>query len=85
MINELMPLYELRRKIIEIHNRYSFNIIDEPDFNTKMTLFAEQCKDKFQQLAITILEKFSEDTRFSAIRIFDVKFRGVHIEVEIRT
>lgn len=85
MINELIPLYELRKKIVEIHNRYSFNIISLSEFNNSMTLFTEQGKYEFQNLVNTILRKFSEDTRFSAIRIFDVKFRGVHIEVEIPT
>lgn len=85
MINELIPLYELRKKIVEIYNRYSFNIISLSEFNNSMTLFTEQGKYEFQNLVNTILRKFSEDTRFSAIRIFDVKFRGVHIEVEIPT
>lgn len=85
MINELIPLYELRKKIIDIHNRYSFKIISLSEFNRSMKLFTKQGKSEFQNLVNTILRKFSEDTRFSAIRIFDVKFRGVHIEVEIPT
>lgn len=83
MINELQPLYELRERITELHNKHIYNDIGESEFNDEIKLLTEESQGKFIELFKSILKKFSEDTRFSAIRFFEVKFRGVHIEVEI--
>ena len=37
----------------------------------------------FLELFQSTLKKYSEDVKFSAIRTYNVRFKGVHIEVEI--
>lgn len=83
MLNELQKLNETRTEILRVYNSRLFELIDANELNEKMNFLANKCKVQIIELANSIFRKYSEDTRFSAIRIFEVKFRGVHIEVEI--
>lgn len=83
MLNELQNLNETRKEILNTYNSRLFDLIDNDELKAKMFPLAIRCKKQVADLANSIFKKYSEDTRFSAIRIFDVKFRGVHIEVEI--
>jgi hypothetical protein len=83
MLNELEKLNETREKILKLHNTYLFELINNKEFIKSMSLLVESAKEQLIELANSIFKKYSEDTRFSAIRLFEVKFRGVHIEVEI--
>lgn len=83
MLEELTILNNTRKKILQKHNSRLFNLIDDNTLNISLNSLAIECERQISQLANSIFKKYSEDTRFSAIRIFEVKFRGVHIEVEI--
>jgi hypothetical protein len=83
MLNELQKLNETRTEILKTYNSRLFDLIDNEELRTKMIVLTNKCKKQVAELANSIFRKYSEDTRFSSIRIFDVKFRGVHIEVEI--
>jgi microcystin degradation protein MlrC len=83
MLNELQKLNETRTEILKTYNSRLFDLIDNEELRTKMIVLTNKCKKQVAELASSIFRKYSEDTRFSSIRIFDVKFRGVHIEVEI--
>ena len=81
--DELNELCKIRNKIIEIFNETRWDIISEHESNSKMKILSKKAKTMIVLLAKNIFLKYSEDTRFSAIRIFNVQFKGVHIEAEI--
>lgn len=83
MLNDLEILYRIRQQIVEVHNLLLFGQISEQDFSIQIVRLAEIGKTHFLKLANSIFDRFNEDTRFSSIRLYEVKFRGVHIEVEI--
>jgi hypothetical protein len=83
MLDELYVLFESRKKIIQMHDNFMFQRISYDDFEKEIKEIASEVKTKFIRLALSIFEKYHIDTRFSSIRLFEVKFRGVHIEVEI--
>jgi len=83
MLNELSKLYETRFEILNAHNSLLFEQVNYEIFKETMVKLKEKCKNQMIELAKSIFKKHSDDTRFSALRIFDVRFKGVHIEVEI--
>jgi hypothetical protein len=83
MLNELSKLYETRLQILSTHHSLLFGKIKNQDFKEIMVNLKEICKKQMIELAGSILKKHSDDSRFSALRIFEVRFKGVHIEVEI--
>lgn len=83
MLNELSQLNDIRKEILKLHNKNLFEIIDNKDFLKEMLVLVEKGERQIIVLAHSIFKKYSEDIRFSSIRLFEVKFKGVHIEVEI--
>ena len=83
MLNELNVLFESRKEIIQLHDNFLFKRITKDNFDINIKKIANDVKTKFIRLALSIFERYHIDTRFSSIRLFEVKFRGVHIEVEI--
>lgn len=83
MLNELSLLKDIRKEILKLHNKNLFEIIDKKDFLKEMLVLVEKGEKQIIVLAHSIFKKYSQDTRFSSIRLFEVKFKGVHIEVEI--
>lgn len=83
MLNDIQVLYETRALILNTHNAILFGQIPEKDFIIKMQELEAKSRQQIIQLATSIFKKFSIDVKFSSIRLFEVKFRGVHIEVEI--
>lgn len=83
MLTELQNLYETRIQILNTNHSLMFGKIKLEEYKEKMTILKGICKMQISELATSIFRKYSEDTRFSALRIFEVRFRGVHIEVEI--
>ncbi len=83
MLNELSKLYDTRFEILKAHNSLLFKQVNNETFKETMIKLKEKCKKQMIELAKSIFKKHSGDTRFSALKIFDVRFKGVHIEVEI--
>lgn len=83
MLKELEPLYKTREKILFTHNKFLFNQINQDEFDKEIKDLSHEGKSLIIKLSESIFRKYNEDTRFSSIRFFEVKFRGVHIEVEI--
>ena len=83
MINELLEIYNYRTEIIKIHNEFMYNTIDSKIYNENIINASTHCKDSFIKLALSIFDKYNSDAKFSSLRFYEVKFKGVHIEVEI--
>lgn len=83
MLSELQNLHNTRMQILSTNHSLIFGKIKSDEFKERMKNLKVICKKQISELAISIFRKYSEDTKFSALRIFEVRFRGVHIEVEI--
>jgi hypothetical protein len=50
-----------------------------------MVLIKNEILDYFLKLYKNICDKYNNDFKYSSIRFYNVRFKGVHIEVEIPT
>lgn len=82
MIKELVILSELRTRLFNLHRELLINGKNE-ELNKKMTSIKDEIKDNFISLYIIICDKYNEDYRYSSLRFFNGRFKGVHIVVEI--
>lgn len=83
MIKELDLLYEFRQDILKLHYQFMYGDIEEAFYRKEIISIASTSKKVFKAFANSIFDKYSEDVRYSSIRFYKVKFKGVHIEVEI--
>lgn len=83
MLPQLEELQTIRNKIARAHSRQNFGQLGESEFTTEMKVHAAEAKNAILSLALNVFQKYSQDIQYSAIRMFAVKFRGVHIETEI--
>jgi hypothetical protein len=83
MLDELNALNLNRQQIKLVHNQLLFESFTKEEFDIQMTFIVKKVKKEFIELAKSIFKKYTIDTRYSSIRLFDVKFKGVHVEVEI--
>jgi len=83
MFEELRDLYLLRTEIMDTHKSFLFEQIDNLTFQKLLNQLSIKAKNKFIELAKTIINKHHKDVRYSSIRLYEVRFKGVHIEVEI--
>lgn len=82
MANDLMILHGLRTKLFQKHRDILINGVQE-QLKEEMISIKNEIKNNFIKLYSNICNKYNEDYRYSSLRFFNVKFRGVHIEVEI--
>jgi hypothetical protein len=85
MRNELFELSALRDKLFEYHKNIIINSIDDDRYNKDMVLIKNEILDYFLKLYKNICDKYNNDFKYSSIRFYNVRFKGVHIEVEIPT
>jgi len=83
MMYELEELFTIRQSILNAHNKIEYHLTTESQFQKEMTHHSIEAYNCLMNLATSVFDKYTEDTRYSAIRFFSVKFRGVHIEVEL--
>ncbi|MFG4003415.1 ATP-binding protein [Flavobacterium aquidurense] len=82
MSSDLLILNALRDKLFNIHRQILINGGQDEHKEVMLSLKSE-IKANFIQLYLNICNKYNDDFRYSSMRFFNVKFRGVHIEVEI--
>ncbi len=83
MQKELIDLDHLRNQLFDIHRKLLINGDSVVSEMPQMTALRESILDHFVLLYQRICNKYNDDHKFSSVRFFNVKFRGVHIEVEI--
>ena len=81
--DEIAVLDELRTKIRNLYSQRSFGLITENVFHNQMSTVIMNSKSAMNALFRKIWDNYNEDVRFSSIRFFPVRFRGVHVEAEI--
>lgn len=79
----ISSLSELRDEILSIHNLFELEKLNSSDHQKQILEKKEKIKNQFVKLINSTTKYYSEETRFSSIRFYNVKFKGVHIEVEI--
>lgn len=80
---ELVALEQVRNGIRNLYFKKECKGIEEEEFDAKIKVLISEGKSLLLGLFQNTLKKYSDDIRFSAIRTFNVRFKGVHIEVEI--
>lgn len=83
MNKELVVLSNLRNRLFDIHKTILVNKIDDYRFNEEMISIKNEILYCFVELYYNLCNKYNNDFKYSSIRFFNVKFKGVHIEVEI--
>lgn len=83
MRNEIAELEKLREEIRMLYSLNHFGKIEQEVFNQKLRDLISNSRVSMVKLFRKMWESYSEDARFSSIRFFPIRFRGVHIEVEI--
>lgn len=83
MMDELQILSHLRAEIYETHTKYNLGQIDEKLWTDILTNKSAAIRTAFLIFCEKAIAKYSNDIQYSSIRFFKVRFRGVHIEVEI--
>ena len=80
---ELELLEHVREELRSLYFKKDFNQINESVFDAEFKRLISKSESLLLELFQSTLKKYSEDTKFSAIRTYTIRFRGVHIEVEI--
>ena len=83
MMDELNDLEINRKEIYELHNRYLLKLIDDSYYKNNLINLSIHMKTSFVKFFDKAIDKYNNDIKFSSLRFYKVKFRGVHIEVEI--
>ncbi|RZJ76936.1 MAG: hypothetical protein EOO45_00520 [Flavobacterium sp.] len=83
MMEELKSLENIRNQIYIIHNTYALNQISQLEWEKMLQIKSQSLKCCFIDFYKKAVDKYSVDIKYSSLRFFLVKFRGVHIEVEI--
>lgn len=83
MNNELIELSNLRNKLFNFHEKILVNAIKDNRYEADMNSIQKDIMSCFVRLYKNICDKYNNDYRYSSIRFYNVKFKGVHIEVEI--
>lgn len=83
MMKELIDLSEIRGRIYHTHTRYLLGQLDEYSWSDELSKKSEELRCSFVSFYQKAIAKYSHEIKYSSLRFFKVKFRGVHIEVEI--
>jgi hypothetical protein len=83
MNKELMELSNLRNKLFNFYEEILVNAIKDNRYEDEMRRVQKDIMNCFVKLYKNICDKYNNDYRYSSIRFYNVKFKGVHIEVEI--
>lgn len=83
MFKELNALKELREKIYKNHRDFMIGTINNTVHNRVFNILTTETKKEFKKLIENIISNYNEDVKYSSIRLYEIRFRGVHVEVEI--
>lgn len=83
MNKQLSELSNLRGDLFKMHEDILINSIRDNRYDDQMIKLKNQILDCFISLYKIVCDKYNNDYRYSSIRFYNVKFKGVHIEVEI--
>jgi hypothetical protein len=73
----ILKLYNKRKEIVKLHDEKLLGKINSEQLNIQMEILSSHALGLFLDFYEQILEKYSKDVRFSSVRFFPVKFKGV--------
>ncbi|WP_156307975.1 hypothetical protein [Sphingobacterium endophyticum] len=79
----MASLNEMRESILMLHNLNELGKLEFEDFKSRLLEKKAIIKNEFIKIIKSTLKYYSGETKFSSIRFYNVKFKGVHVEVEI--
>lgn len=80
---ELLELSKLRNTLFDFHKKILIEKVVDGRFDNVMNELKNKILECFILLYKNLCDKYNNDYRYSSIRFYNVKFKGVHIEVEI--
>lgn len=83
MLENLINLNSLRELISETHNRFIYGKINKSEHEELIIKYSSHSLELFKEFYLDTINKYNKDIKFSSVRFYPVKFKGVHIEVEI--
>ena len=83
MRTELFELNRLRDELFDYHRVILINKIDDDRYREEMILIKNKILQYFIKLYHNLCNKYNNDFKYSSIRFYNVKFKGIHVEVEI--
>ncbi len=83
MKDDLIRLDKVRNEIYSTHVKFNLGQIKEDDWKNSIISKSSEILMEFTKFFKHMEKKYSDDIVFSSLRFYKVKFRGVHIEVEI--
>lgn len=83
MLDSLVIMAEYRKDIMTNHIEYSIDQLSKKDYQSNIHRLSSELNTIFKTFMNDTISKFNTDAKYSAIRFFNVRFKGVHIEVEI--
>lgn len=83
MSKDLIELNILRNKLFDFHRNILINKITDNIYKDEMIILKNEILNGFLSLYKNLCSKYNNDFRYSSLRFYNVKFKGVHIEVEI--
>jgi hypothetical protein len=83
MMEQLQQLELVRNEIYKLHTSYSLEKVGLDEYENILIKLSEEMKGYFVDFYNKSIEKYNSDIKYSSIRFFKVRFRGVHVEVEI--
>lgn len=79
----LNKIFNIRDEIIIKHDELLLGKITNEERDEKVKELAKNAFDVLNIFYLEIINNYVEDVKFSSIRFFSTKFKGVHIEFEI--
>lgn len=83
MESDIQNLKTLRAQFRKNNIEKEYGLINQTIYDQQDKIIVQNCKEGILNLSKSILKNYSPDARYSAIRTYNVKFRGVHIEVDL--
>jgi len=82
MADSLNKLSVIRSEILDIHYTNLWDN-DKNKYTHELTEVVTRLRSIYKFFVVSTIEKYNNDIKFSSIRFYEVKFKGVHIEIEI--
>lgn len=79
---DLTELSDLRKQIFDLHKQAKESGLSKKT-KPKILILKEEIKTKFLKFYANLCGKYNTDFKYSSLRFYNIRFNGVHIEVEI--
>lgn len=84
LINQIAEIYHNRTEFLSFYTEHYYgNTLENSQIKNEVIIKKKKCMDSVLLLGNALKKSYRKDKKYSLIRIYDVSFKGVHIEMEI--